>query len=89
MQIYDKQVNAKRIHAELNYAKLILAKVSFNQALFEKELRKAIATLLPHEVEDLEDWCYSHFSDMYEAVLQDCFSKPSITRLNHLQYKSF
>lgn len=86
MQIYDKQVDAKRTHAELNYAKLILVKVSFNQSLFEKELKKAIATLLPHEVKNLEDWCYSHFSDMYEAVLQDCFTKPSITRSTGLQY---
>lgn len=74
MQIYDKQVNAKMMHAELNYVKLILAKVSFNRFLFEKELRKAIAMLLPQEVKDLEEWCYSHFSDMYEAVLQDCFA---------------
>lgn len=86
MQIYDKQVNAKRIHAELNYAKLILAKVSFNQTLFQKELRKAIATLLPHEVKDLEEWCYSHFGDMYEAVLQDCFTQSSIASSTNLPY---
>lgn len=86
MQIYDKQVDAQRIHVELNYAKLILAKVSFNQTLFEKELRKAIATLLPHEVKILEEWCYSHFSDMYDAVLQDCFTQSSIASSSNLQY---
>ncbi len=75
MQISNQQVEASSIRAELNYAKLILAKVSFNQSLFEKELRKAIAALLPHEVKTLEDWCYSHFSDMYESVLQNCFAR--------------
>lgn len=74
MQIYNKQVDAKMIHAELNYVKLILVKVSFNRFLFEKELRKAIAVLLPHEVKTLEEWCRLHFSDMYEPVLQECFS---------------
>ena len=75
MHIYDKQVNADRRHAELDYAKLILVKVSFNQFLFEKELRKAIATLLPYEVKSLEEWCYLNFGDMYETTLQHCFTK--------------
>ena len=35
MQIYNRHVDAKRIHAELGYAKLILAKVSFDSALFQ------------------------------------------------------
>lgn len=80
MQIYDKQVHANISDAGLNYAKLILAKVSFNATLFEKELKKAIASLLPHEIHNLEEWCYLHFGEMYEPILQDCFAnkKPGL-----------
>ena len=34
----------------LEYAKTILLKVSFDRALFEKELRKAVRTLAPDEL---------------------------------------
>lgn len=57
----------------LDYAKLILAKVSFSAPLFEKELKKAIASLLPHEIQPLREWCYLHFYEMYGTVLQHCF----------------
>lgn len=73
MQIYNKQVNAERIHAQLEYVKLILAKVSFDQALFEKELRKALSVLLPHEVDELRKWCYHRFGYLYRSSLQTCF----------------
>ena len=36
----------------LNYFKKILEKVSFDRNLFEKELRKAINSLIAEEVED-------------------------------------
>jgi hypothetical protein len=73
MQIYNKQVNAERIHAQLEYVKLILAKVSFDRSLFEKELRKAVSVLLPHEVDDLRDWCYQKFGRLHSSVLNQCF----------------
>ncbi|MEK6476355.1 hypothetical protein WJR50_02435 [Catalinimonas sp. 4WD22] len=74
MQIKNKQVNPKRIHAQLDYVKLILAKVSFDQALFKKELKKAIGILLPHEVGSLKEWCYQRFGRMYASVLNECFT---------------
>lgn len=74
MQMKKKQVNMKRIHAELDYVKLILAKVSFDQALFKKELKKAIGILLPHEVGSLKEWCYQRFGRMYASVLNECFT---------------
>nr|WP_277487801.1 hypothetical protein [Catalinimonas alkaloidigena] len=62
------------MHAELDYVKLILAKVSFDQALFKKELKKAIGILLPHEVGSLKEWCYQRFGRMYASVLNECFT---------------
>ncbi|SFB82175.1 hypothetical protein SAMN05421780_101631 [Flexibacter flexilis DSM 6793] len=57
----------------LNYVKLILQKVSFDRHLFEKELRKAIARLLPQDIEDLKHWCYEQYSGHYQLVLDKCF----------------
>ena len=74
MQIYNKQVNAKRIHAKLDYVKIILAKVSFDQALFKKELSKAIRVLMPNEVNSLKKWCYRRFGLLYASVLDECFT---------------
>lgn len=73
MQIYNKQVNHKRIHAQLDYVKTILAKVSFDQSLFKKELNKAICVLLPHEVDSLRQWCYHRFGQIHAPVLDECF----------------
>jgi hypothetical protein len=42
----------------LDYTKSILERVSFDPALFYKELQKAIKTLLPHEMEQLKEWLY-------------------------------
>ncbi|MEN8248267.1 MAG: hypothetical protein ABFS32_05000 [Bacteroidota bacterium] len=57
----------------LEYVKTILKKVSFNGQLFEKELKKAIATLLIEEVAKLKEWCYRKFGQVHEAILNRCF----------------
>lgn len=57
----------------LEYVKTILSKVSFDGKLFEKELRKAIAALVPNELQHLKDWCYNKFGDVYNAELKRCF----------------
>jgi hypothetical protein len=57
----------------LDYAKTILLKVSFNKALFEKELRKALKVLMPTEVPDFRDWCYQQFARIYRKVLKRVF----------------
>ena len=62
----------------LDYVKLILTKVSFNRALFEKELRKALKMLLPAEVPDFLIWCYQQFSRLYRRVLKRAFSELSL-----------
>ena len=42
--------------AMFEYTKTILEKVSFNSALFCKELQKAVGRLLPYEIQELEIW---------------------------------
>ena len=58
----------------LEYVKLILLKVSFSKTLFEKELRKAVCTLIPQELRLLRDWCYEQFSARYGALLDRHFA---------------
>jgi len=46
----------------LEYSKLILESVSFDAALFRKELLKAIKRLLQSEQEQLIVWCVSRYN---------------------------
>ena len=39
----------------IEYTKLILSKVSFDPNLFYRELKKAVNSLLPYEVEELKE----------------------------------
>lgn len=57
----------------LNYFKTILSRVSFNAMLFEKELRKALRTLLAEEIAELRKWCYEQFRGEHEGILDRCF----------------
>ncbi len=57
----------------LEYFKTILAKVSFDSRLFEKELRKAIKSLVTEELEELKMWCYEHFGHIYRPVIDRQF----------------
>ncbi|MGB3778706.1 MAG: hypothetical protein WA960_10140 [Tunicatimonas sp.] len=62
----------------LTYVKLILAKVSFDAVIFQRELRKAVNVLLPHELSNLEQWCYRRFGNVYGALLDECFGHPQM-----------
>lgn len=57
----------------LNYAKIILQKVSFDMFLFEKELKKAISWLASNEIDELKHWSLSKFGDVYGTLIQKCF----------------
>ena len=59
----------------LEYVKTILLKVSFDKILFEKELRKALRTLVPVELIELKSWCYQQFSKIYSRVLNRVFAQ--------------
>jgi hypothetical protein len=45
----------------LDYYKMILDKVSFDAALFKKELRKAIGNLVAPDAEALLSWCIGRY----------------------------
>jgi len=53
----------------LEYAKLILKKVSFDRRLFEKELIKALNLIVPNDLKEFKNWCYDHFGHMYNVIL--------------------
>ncbi len=58
----------------LEFIKKILSKVSFDLALFEKELKKSLKWLGPKEVNQLKGWCYYTFtSNRHSLVLDKCF----------------
>jgi hypothetical protein len=57
----------------LEYVKTILKKVSFDRKLFEKELKKAITSLLAEEVKKLRVWCYRTFGQIHKSILNRCF----------------
>ena len=50
----------------LEYTKLVLKKVSFDTRLFCREVKKAISTLLPEEVEELKVWLQQFITDKPE-----------------------
>jgi hypothetical protein len=59
----------------LEYVKLILEKVSFDQKLFEKELLKGLKSLVKTEVRALKKWCYEKFGSVYKSLLNKIFLK--------------
>ncbi len=58
----------------LEYAKVILPKVSFSRELFRKELNKCIDWVEPDQVQDLYTWCIQQFQKMYPNVLAEAFA---------------
>jgi hypothetical protein len=46
----------------LEYAKMILEKVSFEPKIFRKELRKALRRASKRDFKHLMDWCREKFS---------------------------
>jgi hypothetical protein len=59
----------------LEYAKVILPKVSFSRELFTKELKKCINWVEPNQVQELCSWCYEKFNKMYPNVLEKAFAE--------------
>lgn len=53
-----------------DYTKSILERVSFDPILFCKELEKAIKTLLPYEMELLQEWLLNFIIEKPE--LKEC-----------------
>jgi hypothetical protein len=57
----------------LEYARVILPKVSFSRELFRKELVKCINWVTDSELDSLKEWCFENFMDMYPDILTDAF----------------
>jgi len=55
-----------------DYTKSVLERVSFDPLLFMKELRKAIKSLLPYELEQLKKWLL--FFTEEKPQLRPCLS---------------
>jgi hypothetical protein len=64
----------KNRKAMLEYAKVILPKVSFSKELFRKELHKCINWVEPNQIHELYSWCYENFKEMYPDVLAEAFA---------------
>jgi len=58
----------------LEYAKIILPKVSFSKELFRKELNKCIHWVEPEQINELYKWCNENFNEMYPDVLTEAFA---------------
>jgi hypothetical protein len=58
----------------LEYAKVILPKVSFSRDLFRKELAKCISWVGESEIGNLKEWCYENFLEIYPDILTKAFS---------------
>jgi hypothetical protein len=58
----------------LEYAKVILPKVSFSKELFSKELIKCINWVGAADVSKLKVWCYENFGALYPDVLRSAFT---------------
>ncbi len=56
------------------YAKVILPKVSFSKELFRKELHKCINWVEQDQLQDLCNWCFEKFNEMYPDVLAEEFA---------------
>jgi hypothetical protein len=54
-------------------SKKILERVSFDRALFRKELTKAVRWIKPDEKLLLQVWCLSTFGHMYKDVILEVF----------------
>ena len=59
----------------LEYAKVILPKVSFSKDLFRKELNKCISWLEDDQIQELFEWCNNNFKQKYPDVLAEAFAE--------------
>lgn len=59
----------------LEYAKVILPKVSFSKELFRKELNKCIGWVEEDQRDELYNWCYENFNEIYPEIISSLFTK--------------
>ena len=59
----------------LEYNKIILSKVSFHTELFEKELFKALQSMIPQNRFLLLGWCHYKYSFKHYRIIRKFFPK--------------
>jgi hypothetical protein len=69
-----RQGNQPHPLAMLDYCKEVLTKVSFDQMLFGKELRKAIRWLKGDELLLFRQWCLDTFGHRYREIIVASFA---------------
>ena len=57
----------------LEFSKKILKKVSFDRALFKKELKKSLKWLNRDEIIALKVWCLAQFGSQYSDLIMEVF----------------
>lgn len=62
----------------MEYARVILPKVSFSRELFRKELMKCINWVGESELNELRVWCFDNFMEIYPDILTKAFAKNAV-----------
>jgi len=57
----------------LEFSKLILDRMTFNENLFMKELRKLIIWSDKESTDTLKDWCNENYGSIYGDKINDAF----------------
>jgi len=62
----------------LEFCKSVLSKVSFDRALFAKELKKRVRWLKKSEIQNLKDWCLNRYGEVYGDLILSTFSNQAL-----------
>jgi hypothetical protein len=62
----------------LEFCKTVLVKVSFDKALFAKELKKSVRWLKRSEIHTLKDWCLKRYGEIYGDLIHTTFSNQAL-----------
>ena len=62
----------------LEFSKKILKKVSFDRALFKKELKKSLKWLNRDEIIALKVWCVAQFGTQYSDLIAEVFESTQL-----------
>jgi hypothetical protein len=57
----------------LEYTKLIIKKISFDEVLFRKELKKSLRWLNNDEILALRKWLIKNFNHQYSHIIEEIF----------------
>jgi len=61
-------------------SKSILVRMSFDENLFMKELRKLIIRSKNEETEELKDWCFNNYGNEYGDKIINAFNTSGISQ---------